>query len=243
MNQPQTIAIISAMKEELEPLKGLLTVQEVHQLGGMSLAVAESCGQRVILAVSGIGKANAAACIQHIISIYRPDEVINIGAAGALNHRFQVGDVVLVTESIQHDVDCTGVGEAPHTLPRVPRIIPSNESLLQSLEQTALDMELTVHRGRVATGDAFISNNERRKQIQDCTHADLVEMETASFAQIAHLNRVPFVSVRSVSDNADGVAEISFETFLREISERNATLLKGYLTSKASTAVHEPLKQ
>ncbi|PTX50350.1 adenosylhomocysteine nucleosidase [Melghirimyces profundicolus] len=236
MIESQTVAVISAMEEELEPLKRRLMVRDQHRVGGMTLSVAEFRGIRVILAVSGIGKANAAACMQYVITTYQPDEVINIGAAGSLDDCYQVGDVVLVTESIYHDVDCTGVGENPHALPRVPRIIPSDVTVARNLDRIAGELGLTCHTGRVATGDAFISDGERRKTIRKGTEAGLVEMETAAFAQIAHLNGIPFVSVRSISDNADGVAEMSFETFLAEISERNAALLAAYLESKAPAA-------
>lgn len=233
MNEVQTIAVISAMREELAPLKQRLNIEEEGIKGGFLLSIAHFEGLRVILAVSGVGKANAAACMQQVITLYRPSEVINIGAAGSLNDRLQVGAMVLVSESLYHDVDCTGVGEAPNTLPRIPRVIPSDSGLIQQLSQVAANLDLSCHTGRIATGDTFVSDGERRKSIRKQTDAELVEMETAAFAQIAYLNGIPFVSVRSVSDNADSEAEISFETFLAETSERNARLLDTYLSVQA----------
>ncbi len=170
--------------------------------------------------------------MQYLITRHHPTEVINIGSAGALSDQLHIGDLVLVEESIYHDVDCTGVGQPPHTFPGVPRVIPSDPALIRDLSQMAAKLGIPSHLGRVATGDAFVSDKKRRLSIQRETEAVLVEMETAAFSQIAHLNRIPFVSVRSVSDNADGEADISFQTFLTEISKRNATLLEAYLKSK-----------
>lgn len=228
----QTIAIISAMPEEVEPLRQRLGIHKVEQIGGLELSMTEWNGLQVITAVSGIGKAQAGACMQYLITRHHPTEVINIGSAGALSDQLHIGDLVLVEESIYHDVDCTGVGQPPHTFPGVPRVIPSDPALIRDLSQMAAKLGIPSHLGRVATGDAFVSDKKRRLSIQRETEAVLVEMETAAFSQIAHLNRIPFVSVRSVSDNADGEADISFQTFLTEISKRNATLLEAYLKSK-----------
>ncbi|MFD1394600.1 5'-methylthioadenosine/adenosylhomocysteine nucleosidase [Kroppenstedtia eburnea] len=229
----QTIAIISAMPEEVEPLRQQLGIGEPEQVGGLELSMTEWNGLQVITAVSGIGKAQAGACMQYLITRHHPTEVVNIGAAGALSDQLRIGDLVLVEESIYHDVDCTGVGQPPHTFPGVPRVIPSDPALVRTLSHVAANLGIPCHSGRVATGDAFVSDKEQRLSIRRETEAVLVEMETAAFAQIAHLNGVPFVSVRSVSDNADGGAEVSFQTFLTEVSKRNATLLEAYLRAKA----------
>ncbi|MFC4076481.1 5'-methylthioadenosine/adenosylhomocysteine nucleosidase [Salinithrix halophila] len=227
-----TLAVIAAMQEELEPLCNRLSTSGEEQVGGIRLTFARNEETEVILAVCGIGKANAAAAMQYLITRFNPDEVINIGSAGSLTDRFPVGTTVLVTESIYHDVDCTGVGEEPHTLPRVPRIIPSDKKLLTALREAAIQSGIVPVEGRVATGDGFVSDGTLRAGIQHGTEAVCVEMETASLAQIAYLNDVPFASIRSISDRADGSAEISFETFLKEISERNADLLECYLEAR-----------
>ncbi|SDW02747.1 adenosylhomocysteine nucleosidase [Marininema mesophilum] len=230
-------AVIAAMHEELAPLKKRLQVEKEEQVGGIHLTHALVGEERIILAVCGIGKANAGAAIQYLITAYSPEEIINIGSAGALTNRFPIGATVLVTESIYHDVDCTGVGEDPYTLPRVPSIIPSDTGLITRLREAATQKGLIVAEGRIATGDSFISDGELRARIHEGTMADCAEMETAAFAQIAYLNDVPFASIRSVSDRADGSADVSFDTFLREISERNAELLESYLHTRIPSSV------
>ncbi|SFS50701.1 5'-methylthioadenosine/adenosylhomocysteine nucleosidase [Marininema halotolerans] len=229
--------VIAAMHEELAPLKQRLHVEKEERVGGIHLTHAQIDGESIILAVCGIGKANAGATIQYLATVYSPEEIINIGSAGALTDRFSIGATVLVTESIYHDVDCTGVGEDPYTLPRVPSIIPSDLALIARLREAANQSGIPVAEGRVATGDSFISDGELRSQIHEGTKADCAEMETAAFAQIAQLNEVPFASIRSISDRADGTADISFDTFLRKISERNADLLEHYLSTRVATRI------
>jgi len=79
-------------------------------------------------------------------------------------------------------------------------------------------------KGRIATGDQFIAEKERKDRIKELFDPLCVEMEGASIAHVCYLNSVPFVVIRAVSDNADGSADISFEKFL-ELAAMNSSLI------------------
>ena len=63
-----------------------------------------------IIVMSGIGKVNAARCTQLMIDRFGPSKIVNIGSAGALHPDIKIGDVVISTACVQHDVDLTVFG-------------------------------------------------------------------------------------------------------------------------------------
>lgn len=82
--------------------------------------------------------------------------------------------------------------------------------------------------GRGVSGSAFLANAGYRTYLYDTLQAQLVDMETAAFAQVAYANGVPFIAFRSVSDLAGGndFKDVGafFGSGLAETNEANVTL-------------------
>ena len=60
------------------------------------------------------------------------------------------------------------------------------------------------------TGEQFIAE-EGRKEIIDRYAPLIVDMETASIAHVCYVNRIPFLSIRSITDTAKHSGPDNFE--------------------------------
>lgn len=54
-------------------------------------------------------------------------------------------------------------------------------------------------------------------------------MEGAAIAHVCYLNRIPFVVIRSISDNADGDAEMSYNEFTKVAAQNSSVILEEML--------------
>jgi adenosylhomocysteine nucleosidase len=106
--------------------------------------------------------------------------------------------------------------------------MPADADLSAKLENAALavsDGEFAVKRGCVATSDKFVSSNEAREDILSAfPEALCCEMEGAAIAQVCRLYSVKFSVLRSMSDSADGEAEMDFPTFAKLSADRAAKI-------------------
>lgn len=228
IHSTKTIGIIGAMDEEVEILKSLLHITETVERAGMTFYKGILHGQQVVLARSGIGKVNAAACTQLMIALFDIDYLINSGVAGTLNPAINQGDLVISTDAVQHDMDVTALGDPLGEIPRLGvTFFQADENLIKLTEQAAEALHLegvNLFRGRVASGDQFIAGGPIQERIQTHFAPSAVEMEGAAIAHVAYLNQVPFVIIRAISDKADGGAELSYGEFL-PLAAKNASLL------------------
>lgn len=228
MANTQTIGIIGAMDEEVAILKEMMTTSETVERAGMTFYKGIIDGQAVVISRSGIGKVNAAVCTQLMITLFDIDCLINSGVAGTLHPDLNQGDIVISTDAVQHDMDTTVLGDPLGEIPRLGiTFFQAEEKLINLMENVAgsLDLEgAKIFKGRVASGDQFVAGGALKDRIQAHFAPFAVEMEGAAIAHVAHLNKVPFVIIRSISDKADGGAELSYEAFL-PLAVKNATLL------------------
>lgn len=224
----KTIGIIGAMDEEVEILKSLLHTTETITQAGMTFYKGILHGQEVVLARSGIGKVNAAVCAQLMITLFNIDYLINSGVAGTLHPSINQGDIVISTDAVQHDVDTTALGDPLGEIPRLGVIFfKANEALIDLAEKATGNLSfqgVTTFKGRVASGDQFVAGGALKDRIQSHFEPSAVEMEGAAIAHVAYLNSVPYVIIRSISDKADGSADLSYEEFL-PLAAKHASLL------------------
>ena len=113
------IGIIGAMEEEVSKLKDMMTGVQVQEAAGMSFVQGKLEGKEIVVVRSGIGKVNAALCSQILVNLYGVSAIINTGIAGSLKVEINIGDIVLSSDALQHDVDATAFGYAPGQIPRV----------------------------------------------------------------------------------------------------------------------------
>ena len=190
----------------------------------------------MIVAVCGIGKVNAAMCAQTMIVRYAPDGVINTGVAGSLSPRLGVGDAVIATELVEHDLDTTAFGDPPGLIPGVNAVkMPvdaelSRELLLPSAEEALAGTGAKVLCGVIATGDQFIADGEQKKRIVGRFGAVACEMEGGAVAQVCTLNGVPFAVIRTMSDSADGGAVEDYPAFAKRSAGISAKIVLRAVT-------------
>ncbi|MBO5426479.1 MAG: 5'-methylthioadenosine/adenosylhomocysteine nucleosidase, partial [Lachnospiraceae bacterium] len=187
------------------------------------------CGKDVVVVRSGIGKVNAGICTQILADVYGVDAVINTGIAGSLNAAIDIGDVVLSTDTLQHDMDATGFGYEPGVIPCMETSVFQADENLRNLAKAAcqkVNPDIKVFEGRVVSGDQFISDKAKKQYIEENFKGFCTEMEGAAIAQTAYLNNIPFLIIRAISDKADDSATVDYPTFEAKAIENSVKLVK-----------------
>ncbi len=227
------IAVVGAMESEIDGVRRRMRVESEHRWGLIVVREGRLGERRLCCARSGVGKACAAAVTTHVIDRYRPESVVYVGIAGALDPALEIGDLVVATECLQHDLDATVFGFARGEVPydRI-RWIASDPRLFKVARGYRPSTGRCVT-GRVLTGDRFFSAADRRER--DYLTGELggvaVEMEGAGAAIAASFGAVPFLLARVISDKADGTAPRDFATFLPVAAERIAEFV-SYLAAR-----------
>lgn len=226
--------IIGAMELEVETLKSQMTVSRIVKKAGMEFFEGSLNGAQAVIVRSGVGKVNAALCVQILVDLFEVTHIINTGVAGSLNAKLDIGDILISRDALHHDVDATIFGYKPGEVPQLGiREFPADERLMQlakaSCEKVNSDCHAVI--GRVVSGDQFISNKEIKEKLIACFQGDCAEMEGASIAHGAYLNQVPFVIIRAISDKADDSAEMDYPTFEKAAALHSAALVADMVTS------------
>ncbi len=228
------IGVIAAMEKELSILCNAMGKFETHKTGCFEFFTGKIEGKDVTLLCSGIGKVNAAVGCALLIQQFKPACVINTGSAGGINPSLKVGDAVISTGLIYHDVDVTAFNYAPGQLPRQPQIFPVDEKLVKLAKdavdelkrEKALPASFNHCSGIIGSGDVFMHEPERIAEVRR-VFPDIaaVEMEGAAIAHCCHLFSVPALVIRALSDVAGTQSPISFDEFLPIASEHSAGIV------------------
>lgn len=159
-----------------------------------------------------------------------PDKVSGIDPG------LSAGDIVIGTELLQHDFDVTAFGHAKGYLctgtdHNSPTVFYADEGLTDALESTAISQfpEKRIGRGRIATGDLFVSDSGKKQELWETFKASAAEMEGAAIAQTASCAGVPFEVLRVISDRANGRAAQSFEVFEEETAGLASAVIGSFL--------------
>lgn len=226
------IGIIGAMEEEVAALKAEMEVEEVLEKASMSFAKGRLCGKDVVVVRSGIGKVNAGICAQILVDVFGVDALINTGVAGSLDADIDIGDMVISTDAVQHDMDTTIFGDPLGQIPRLDTFsFPADAKLIEAARLANEEVNKDIHTftGRVVSGDQFIAGEEKKDYLVRTFDGKCAEMEGAAIAQAAYLNKVPYVIVRAISDKADNSAVMDYPTFEKHATEHSQKLLKNML--------------
>ena len=227
------IGIIGAMEEEVAALKEDMDIQETIEQASMVFCKGKLCGKDVVVVRSGIGKVNAGICAQILVDRFQADMLINTGIAGSLDARIDIGDMVISTDALHHDMDATIFGDAIGQIPRMDTLaFPADEELVRKAAKAneKANPDIRTFTGKVASGDQFISSREAKEKIVENFHPLCVEMEGAGIAQAAYLNKVSYVIIRAISDKADNSATMDYPTFERQAIAHSVRLMKELLT-------------
>ena len=224
------IGIIGAMELEVEMLKSKLQNTKVTSKARMEFHEGTLNGVPVVVVRSGVGKVNAALCVQILAYLFDVSHVINTGIAGSLNAELNIGDILISVDAIQHDLDVRVFGHARGEVPSLGiREFYADKAMAKLALQTCAEVNPEIHAklGRVVSGDQFICDKAVKDDLILEFHGDCTEMEGASIAQGAYLNGIPFLVVRAISDKADGSAEMDYPTFERAAALHSAKLVEA----------------
>lgn len=228
----KVIGIIGAMDEEVSRLKENMQVKKVEKKACMEFFEGDLAGKDVVIVRSGIGKVNAGICTQILVDDFGVDAVINTGVAGSLRNEINIGDIVLSTDALQHDMDATGFGYEPGVIPRMEDFVFVADEKLRSLAKEvneSVNTEIATFEGRVVSGDQFISDHDKKEQLVNTFQGYCTEMEGAAIAQVCYLNQIPFLIIRAISDKADNSATMDYGEFEVKAIEHTVKLLTGMM--------------
>ena len=234
--QVKKIGIIGAMEVEVETLKKDMEVGRVVKKAGMEFHEGVLNGMPVVVVRSGICKVNAAVCTQILIDDFGVDGIINTGVGGSLNAEINIGDIVISTDVVHHDVNAVEFGYALGQIPQMKVFsFPADEAFAEKAKAACnrVNPDITVWRGRICSGDQFVSSREQKDQIIKAFHGWGTEMEGAGIAQAAYLNDVPFIIVRAISDKADNSAYVDYATFEKKAAEHSVRLVEALMSDLA----------
>ena len=232
------IGIIGAMEEELSLLCNVMGKFTTQKIGVYEFYTGKIEGKDVTLLRCGIGKVSAAVGCALLIYNFKPDCVINTGSAGGINtadtQELKVGDAVISTGLVYHDVDVTAFNYAPGQLPGQPQIFPVDEEL-GKLAQNAVDElkrenvlpeTFNYRRGLIGSGDVFMHDAERIAAVRRLfPEIAAVEMEGAAIAHCCRLFSVPVLVIRALSDIAGAESPVTFDEFLPVASKHSAYII------------------
>ena len=233
------LAIISAMQDEITALVASLAEASTRTLGHRQYHAGNLEDTPVVVVFSGWGKVAAAATTTQLIASYDVTDIVFTGVAGAVQQGLAIGDVVVGTELIQHDLDASPIFPR-YEVPLLGKALLATDPGLRTRLHIAAeqflqqDLSLAVPQssrdwfrissprvidGMIASGDQFIDSAEEidalRRRLPNIA---CVEMEGAAVAQVCDEYSMPFGIVRTISDAADENAPHDFPRFSHEIA-------------------------
>lgn len=227
------IGIIGAMELEVEELRSKLASPVVTSKAGMDFYEGTLNDVPVVVVRCGIGKVNAALCVQILADLFEVTHIINTGVAGSLNAKLDIGDILISKEALHHDMDVTIFGYQPGEVPQMGvREFPADEAMINAAKEACESLDDNIHAivGRVVSGDQFISDKAVKNRLIEVFQGDCAEMEGASIAHGAYLNKIPFVIIRAISDKADDSAEMDYPTFEKAAAAHCAKIVTKMVT-------------
>lgn len=230
------LGIIGAMDVEVCKLKEKLSNVSVTTKANMDFYEGEFEGKEVVIVRSGIGKVNAGICAQILVDVFGVSAIINTGIAGSLKNEINIGDIVISTDALQHDVDATNFGYELGFIPQMKVMSFEADNALIALAKECCNEvlpEIGVFEGRVVSGDQFIADKSKKDFISNTFHGFCTEMEGAAIAQAAYLNEIPFVVIRAISDKADDSASMDYPAF-EAMAVDNSVKLLSQIIRKAN---------
>ena len=227
------IGIIGAMEDEVAQLKKNMEIEETTEVASLSFCRGKLSGREVVVVRSGIGKVNAAICTQILVDQFHVDVIINTGIAGSLDAEIDIGDIVISTDAVEHDMDASIFGDPIGQIPQMDTFsFPAHESLVKLAKEVNEKANPDVHTwiGRVVSGDQFVSSGEKKEQLIRVFDAKCTEMEGAAIAHAAYLNKISCVIIRAISDKADNSAVVDYPAFEAAAIRHSVRLIEALVS-------------
>ena len=230
MSKYKVIGIIGAMVEEVSKIKEKLSDVTIKRIASMDFYEGKLQDLDVVVVRSGIGKVNAGMCAQILALKYNVDAIINTGIAGSLDADIDIGDIVLSTDTLEHDMDAVAFGYPVGQIPRMDTLSFTADEKLRSIAKEVcnkVNPDISVFEGRIVSGDQFVSDKAKKEWLSSTFSGSCTEMEGAAIGHAAYLNKIPFLIIRAISDKADDSASVDYPTFEAKAIEHSVKLLLG----------------
>lgn len=224
--------ILGAMDGEIAAFLQVVSGQVQEKWHGFNIVRGTLDARQVVVAKSGVGKTLSAAVTQHLIDRHAPNRIILTGLAGAIAPGLEPGDTLVARDCLQYDLDATALGFKLGEVPYTPYRILTSDAGLVEVARRYQPLQGRAVVGRILTADRFLveAGSMQYEYLRRDLQGDAVEMEGASVALVATINRVPFVIVRTISDRADGSADIDFNAFLSDASRNSLACVRHILS-------------
>jgi len=161
------LGIIGAMDLEVDALKEKMTQTHVTAKAGMEFYEGKLCNTDAVIVRCGIGKVNAALCVQILCDCFDVTHVVNTGIAGSLCADLDIGDFVISRDAIYHDMDATNFGYPMCQVPGLSVLaFPADEMLVHKGKARVFNSEedaiSAIYAGKIQKGDIVVQVNAVR---------------------------------------------------------------------------------
>lgn len=234
------IGIMGAIPQEINGVVNLLSNKEEHEIGQRHYYTGELNNQKVVVVFSRVGKVAAATTVSTLILEFKITELIFTGVAGGIHSNVKIGDIVLGQSLIQHDMNASPLFPT-FEIPMLGKAyFEANPFQLEIATTAILDLleeqhlhnvisekdlnkfnihEPQLHVGLIGSGDLFFSTTAKKEKLQQNLPEILcVEMEGAAVAQVCYEFGIPFIIIRTISDDADDHSTMDFNSFIEKVS-------------------------
>ena len=227
------IGIICAMQIEADGIIALCENVKTTTHAKMKFTLGTLHGKDICIVVCGVGKVNAAMCALMLIEKYKPDLVLNSGVAGSLSPIVGIGDIVVATKSVEHDMNGTALGDKQGEI-----TFPDGNMMFFECDKQASTLlaaickeipDTKVAQGIIASGDIFVSDRKQRFKINDRFGALACEMEGAAIGHVCVRCEVPYGIIRAISDDLDENKGMDFVKFCELASKKTVAAVSGFI--------------
>lgn len=222
------------MNSEAQPLLDNMTNVSERIVNDKRIVEGNLCGQKVAVVVCGVGKVNAAMCAFALIDKFSPDVVINSGVAGAVSPLVTIGDLVVATKSVEHDMNTTALGDKQGEVSFPSGTVTyfdCDQKVSSALSKACQNIPDTkVFSGVIASGDLFVSDRSQRLKIHERFDALACEMEGAAIGHVCYSCKVPYAIIRAISDDLDENKGMDFVKFTQLASQKTVTAITNFLS-------------
>jgi adenosylhomocysteine nucleosidase len=254
-HKPQ-VAILFAFSEEGKLLRGKLELTDSLNYSGRVFWQGRLQGRDVVVVESGVGMTNAAMTAQLLIDKYSPEKILFTGICGAIDSANHIGDVVIPEMWVTHDYGIYNKdGFSPESLivvmpdqsePGYVMFFSVDKELLKTAEISAEKVKERFQPigerspqvkigGIGVSGNSFIDQKEKREWLKERLDAQIVDMESAAVVQVANINGVPILVIRSCSDLAGGsgssTAQEELNQFFKVAADNSAMFVLELLSA------------
>lgn len=219
------IGVIGAMKIEVDSIIEKLENPEEKTISGFRFVSGKYKDKELIVSESSIGKVNSALSTQNMINEYDPDFIINTGIAGGLDERLDVLSIVISEKLTFHDLDHEIMKDFfPFT-----EYFYADKKAVKLAEKILEDLGIHGISGTIVTGDLFVEDSKKKKQLKEDFDGLCTEMEGAAIANTCFINDVPFIVLRAISDMADDGGHMTYEEFKEKAAEESTKIVLNFV--------------